>query len=430
MSIPWVVYPCKRLDVSLSDLAFAAAACLGGRERRRTVLEQKIRRQWLDTMPGEAHWEVMLTSSVRSGLDLLLTALKLPPGSEVLFSAVTIRHMVEICLLHELVPVVVDIDSDTLVPCPEQLRAAVTRRTRLVIVAHIFGAIVPIDELVAVVRQAGAEMGNDDIFFLEDCAQAYAGNEYRGSAKADAVAFSFGILKTATALGGSIWGLSRSSVAASMRALQVEYPCVSGAQFLRRILRCSAFFILGVPRIFGIFLRLAEATGMDLEAFMLSLTRGMPGSQLQAYIRRRPALAQLALLHRRLTHYDASTMARRRKLGADLAQMLAACPGARLPGRACRRHSYWLWPVLVQEPDAVCRALRRRGFDAQRGRMQLGTADRYLPAGQGDAVAEVADAHAMIEHIVYLPLALDWSERELKQLAAALHSATQTRDGA
>lgn len=64
-----------------------------------------------------------------TGFDLLLQTLKLPAGSEVLCSAVTIPDMIYLLRHHGLVPVPVDLDPQTLAVDVCQLRAAVTEVT-------------------------------------------------------------------------------------------------------------------------------------------------------------------------------------------------------------------------------------------------------------------------------------------------------------
>lgn len=97
--------------------------------------------------------------SVRTAFDLYLKALKLPRGSVVICSALTIPDMVTIFEEHGLVLVPVDLDPDTLAPELGSLEDAVVRcsgggggdggvmgdgeqrrRVRAIYVAHVFGA--------------------------------------------------------------------------------------------------------------------------------------------------------------------------------------------------------------------------------------------------------------------------------------------------
>ncbi|CAM9585611.1 unnamed protein product, partial [Hapterophycus canaliculatus] len=78
--------------------------------------------------------------SVRTAFDLYLKALKLPRGSLVICSALTIPDMVTIFEEHGLVPVPVDLDPQTLAPEPGALEAGQQQRVRAIYVAHVFGA--------------------------------------------------------------------------------------------------------------------------------------------------------------------------------------------------------------------------------------------------------------------------------------------------
>ena len=134
---------------------------------------------------------------MRTGFDLWLQSLALPPGSEVLVSAITIRDMVRIIEAHGLVPVPVDVNPEDLSVNVESLRRAVSPRTRAILVAHLFGTRPPLEPILEIARQ-------HNLLVAEDCAQAFAGRHFTGHPEADISMFSFGSIKTATALGGAI----------------------------------------------------------------------------------------------------------------------------------------------------------------------------------------------------------------------------------
>lgn len=79
----------------------------------------------------------LITRSVRSAFDLLLRSLNLPPGSEVVMSALTVPDMVRIVQLHGLVPIPVDTDVAGRIDAIA-LRKAVASRSRMIVVAHLF----------------------------------------------------------------------------------------------------------------------------------------------------------------------------------------------------------------------------------------------------------------------------------------------------
>lgn len=81
----------------------------------------------------------MLTISVRTALDLYLQAKNFPRGSEVLLSAINIPDVVKIIRYHGLVPVPVDIESDTLEMKTDFLEESITERSCMILVAFLYG---------------------------------------------------------------------------------------------------------------------------------------------------------------------------------------------------------------------------------------------------------------------------------------------------
>src|ERR1044071_3840057 len=90
--------------IAWSDLVAAAVHTVAPGSAAST--RARLERQW------SAHAVAAL--SVRTGLDAFLSEAKWPAGSEIIVSAVTIPHIVEILAHHKLVPVPVDLDPDTL----------------------------------------------------------------------------------------------------------------------------------------------------------------------------------------------------------------------------------------------------------------------------------------------------------------------------
>ena len=89
-----------RLDIRFRDFAYALAACAWAHSAER--LTTGLEAAW---SPGG---QGLACRSVRSGFHLLLSALDLPAGSEVLVSAITHPDMIRILEAHRLVAVPVD----------------------------------------------------------------------------------------------------------------------------------------------------------------------------------------------------------------------------------------------------------------------------------------------------------------------------------
>jgi perosamine synthetase len=72
------------------------------------------------------------TLSARSGFDLLLGAVDWAPGSEIVFSAVSIPHLAALVRSHGYVPIPIDLDRQTLEVDAAVVDEAWPERTRAV----------------------------------------------------------------------------------------------------------------------------------------------------------------------------------------------------------------------------------------------------------------------------------------------------------
>ena len=111
-------------------------------------------------------------SSGTAAVHIALGALELPPGSEVITSAVTDMGSLTGMLYQGLVPVFADLDPGTLNMDPASARRCITPRTGAILVVHHSGLAADMD--------AYLELGREfNLPVVEDCAQAY-GTTYKG----------------------------------------------------------------------------------------------------------------------------------------------------------------------------------------------------------------------------------------------------------
>ncbi len=389
--------PRGRLDIGWLDLAYGAAAC--ALPSSRETLERQVEASW--SPEGDA----LVCLSVRSGLDLLLTALDYPKGTEVLVSAVTIRDMVRIVEHHGLVPVPVDLDMDTLALSPEGLRRATSPRTKAILAAHLFGSRMPLDDASAFAAERG-------LLLVEDVAQSFTGLDYRGHAASDVSLFSFGPIKTCTALGGATLRVKDPALRARMKGLQALYPVQGRWPFLKRVLR-----FLGVRTAMtrGAFTALCAACrllGRSHDEVISHSVRGFSGPDFFSSIRRQPSAPLLALLLRRLRSFRTDGVVRR----AALAERLARLAPLVRPGRSAAFHSHWTFPVLAEDPEQLVEHLWSRGFDATRGAWSL----YAVPPSPARADVAAPSASEAMGRVVYLPVHAGMSGRELVRLSEAL----------
>lgn len=389
------MYPRKTLDIGWRHLAYAMAACVW--PGRRWPVARALERHW--SPDGDA----LACLSVRTGFDLLLTALDLPRGSEVLVSAVTIRDMVRIIEEHGLVPVPVDLDMARLSIRPEALEKALSSRTRLVLVAHLFGSRMPLSEVAAFARR-------HDLLLLEDCAQAFTDGSYRGHAESDAVFFSFGPIKTLTALGGALVRVRDGALRGRMRSQQEGLPVRSRAWFACRTVKyvCITLLLNRVGlRLLELVGRLRGTTHDDL---LSGAVRGFAGGRFFETIRHRPPYPLLALLRWRLRTLDPGRIRARAERGQTASGLM---PNLERPGSLAPNHTYWVFPACPRHPDELMKRLWRSGFDATRGASSLGVVS--APPSRPDLAPR--EAEETMRRVVYLPVHPRLPERALLRLA-------------
>ncbi|QDV48340.1 aminotransferase class I/II-fold pyridoxal phosphate-dependent enzyme [Gimesia fumaroli] len=345
-----------RLDIGWRDLCFGFCSSLlpGGRQ----VAHEKLEDLW-----SRSDKDALACLSVRSGFDLLLSALDLPTGSEVLFSAVTIPDMPLIARAHELIPVPVDLSGSDFQLDVTALRKAVTSKSKVLIVSHLFGARPEMQEILEVTREHG-------LYVVEDCAQAWCQPEWRGSKQADASLFSFGPIKTVTALGGALCRVSDPAILDRMRNRQAQEPVQPGKKLIFNICKFACLKVISTKPFFDIITALARRWGKSVDDVLGGLTRGFADENLLAQLRQQPSTGTLRLLRHRLQTYNARRIHQRIQHAQRIITWLGLEQSQ--PELLDPRHSFWLFPLLNNQPERLIANLEQQGFDStQRGRLAV-----------------------------------------------------------
>lgn len=381
----------KTPDIGWRDLFRAALACLSPAKRRQLQHDLEA------THGGHA---ALATLSVRSGFDLVLQCLSLPKGSEVLVSAVTIRDMVALLQHHGLRAVPIDLDPRTCGIDATRLHAALTPRTRAILVAHLFGTRMEMAAITVFARE-------HKLVLIEDCAQAFTGDGYRGG-DSDVAMFSFGPIKTATALGGGLLHFRQRELHDACATLQHRWPVQSRATYLLRIAKYAAIKALCLPAMYTLFASFCRACGLSHDRLIANATRGFRSGELLSGIRRRPSAPLLSTLRRRL---DGDHRARIAARIAAANAFHACAPASVRLGTDAPFHSHWVVPIASRDPDALVDAAWRAGFDATRGATSLHV------VGNADGIDSAPQAHRIMDSVVYLPVETA-SPRGIATLAA------------
>ncbi len=382
-----------RLDIGWKDLAAALLLAVGLLFFRQPHEEAvgAARQAWGVSSSGG---RVLLTLSVRSGLDLLLRTMRLPAGSEVLMSAWTIADMVRVVESHGLIPVPVDVDRRGNLDL-ESLRRAIGPRSRLLVVAHLFGARVPMGEIAKVVQQHGC-------LLVEDCAQAFDRVGDAGHAASDIVMHSFGPIKTATALGGAVVRVSNCKLFDSMQDSLRADPVQSNLAFAIRVIRFSILKLLTTRCINAVLWRCLWILGIDGDQLMNSLGRGFIGSDLRAQLRHQPSQALLYLLCLRWRTYDFQRLSRRLELAKILDNQIGIT-GSKLSNR-------WVYPLFVSNPVELKLKLNAAGFDGT-------NLSRMCVVSPPAGTQEADMARENHERLFFLPCYPDMTEGAVLKMA-------------
>ena len=369
-------------DIGWSDLVAGLVYCLWQDDPEQT--QARVEARW------SASRDSLASLSVRSGFDALLRALALPPGSEVLVSAITIPDMLYILEQHGLVAVPLDIDPLTLAVDTEIVARAIGPNTKAILLAHLFGSRMALDPIVRIARQ-------HDLLMIEDCAQAYDTSAYRGHPASDISMFSFGPIKTATALGGALLRFKHPALLARVRAIQKDYPRQPWPPFLRRLGRFALLKLLATPLFFSIFVALCRLRGIDHDHLLRAALRGFGGTDLLPRIRQQPCAPLLRLLERRVTRRQP----RHIRWRVDyVRRLIAVLPAIPRPGTQAAHHTHWVVPIESRDPDALVAVLGAYGFDATRRASSL----IAVPPPAGRTVCAPAAATQMLDRLVYLPM--------------------------
>jgi dTDP-4-amino-4,6-dideoxygalactose transaminase len=308
------------------------------------------------------------TSYGRTAAYSILKALGLPPGSEVVFPALTFWVVPEMARRAGLRVVFADVDPRTFNLDPDALERAVTPRTRAVVPTHIYGLPCDMDEILAVARRHGLRV-------VEDCAHA-VGATYRGRPMGtfgDAALFSFQVLKPLNTFGGGMAFTRDRDLGdrlASMAAAEPwpEERAVRGrirtGKLERFLMRPPAFSLTGYPLLLA-----ASFLHARPDVYMWEKVRPLdpfPPSYRARYSNVQAALGLAGL--DRLSEWTGCSRANARLLTRHLAGLPGVIPP---PEPGDRVHVYYQYAAYVPDRAALVRRALRRGLDLESHHMDV-----------------------------------------------------------
>ena len=370
--------PRMTLDIGWSDLGYGLVSTLGSSKPNYEDVESL----WLKD-------QCFAHLSVRSAWDTFLATRDWPKGSEVFMSAVTIPHMADIVREWGYIPVPIDLELAGMSPRLEQMKEQASERTKAVLIAHLFGGFIDLNPIADLCEERGWAL-------IEDCAQAYDGTPYRGHERSTMTMFSFGTIKSATALGGALVTVRDKGLLQVLVSHRDQQALHSQGKFAFKILKCSTLKGIGSPFLFGRLWKLASFLGIDFDQLLNSSVRGFSGDGFFERIRTQPPRALLKLLERRVSQELETFYAQRGEMVKALYEELPE--NVRAIGKEAQRHSSWVIPVLVPNPDKLTAMLRENGFDATCKSSSM----KALKPENG--YQEVPQAEEALNEVLYLPI--------------------------
>jgi len=395
----------KRIDISYLDLLFAAGKCISQPNHKKAINE--VNKAW----GCESAFNCL---SVRTGFDLLLKMLNYERGAEIIISALTIPDMVDIINEHGLVAVPVAIDERSALPIAESVKMLINDKTRAMIVTHLFGTHSSIDDIAKVVK-------NQNLLLIEDFAQAYRVERCEANQLTDVSMYSFGTIKTATALGGGILEIKNTTLRNTMIKAYKSYPFQSTSSYFQKILKYSILKILTLRLSFGILLKYCSLFHIDHDELLHKWSKGFAGDGFFQSIRKRPCTPLLALMKRRFEHsqmqyYQAQS--ERGKILYTKVRQYYSCPGD-----GASNHIYWVFPIIVnkeKEVEGLITLLRKNGFDATNRQSLIAIDDTHQKTANTASKAE-----QLIKTMIYLPCYKEMPLKEIERLGLLLESANK-----
>ncbi len=386
--------PRQRLDLGWNDILSGLVYCLTPSNRE--AAHDRVADYWSSAE------DTVVSISERSSFDLVLEALNLPAGSEILITSMNIKPMFEAIKRHNLVAVPVDVDMATLAANPEQLEDRLSGNTRAILVAQLFGSRHEVDNIVEFARK-------HDLFFFEDCAQAFTGDGYTGHPDADAVMFSFGPIKTCSTIMGGITRFKDTAIAAEVKRLQSQWPVHNRFGYMRLLMRFALLITLSKRWLFTPIMGLLGWMGVH-PSEVNGTVRVFGGKDEVKKSRQQPSDAMYRLLLKRLKNFDTATIDRRKQVAQTVAQRLPA--SVFLPAQDAPVHSYWIFPARVANPIALMKHLHKNGFDSINKYSSF-----IIPEGAAGEEDPCRESRSCMAKVLYLPVHTGVSQRDLIRLA-------------
>lgn len=301
----------------------------------------------------------------RAAFYFMLRALALPPGSEIIFPALTFWVVPELARAAGLTVVFADVDPRTFNIDPASIERMITDKTRAIVPTHLYGLACDMDAILAIASR-------HNLIVLEDCAHSL-GATYKGrpvGTFGSGALFSFQTLKPLNCYGGGAALMQDTALAAKVRATVDSLPWPSEKRVNDRLFMGKWQRIFIRPGVFSIslfpILWASALIGASPDVFLWEKIR--PLSPLPDEYAERFPNVQAAIGLEALNHFDRWT-AQAQAHAAQVTRALANVPSVRTPFvPEDSTHVYYQYcaygPDSVDRDALVVRCVRR-GVDIE-----------------------------------------------------------------
>jgi len=327
-------------------------------------------------------------------------------------SAINIPDMVTVMEAHNLVVVPIDLHVNTLAMKIDELEEAITEYTVAILPAQIYGRRNSIDPIITLARAHG-------LCVIEDLAEAYDGVSYCGHPLSDLSFFSFGTIKFSTCLGGGVGRVRDEEVYDSMREIERTYPVQSTRVYAKKLVKVAPVWgITNIDNLTRLLFNVVYTLKIDHSALIVKLVRGFPKEELLQNLRQQPCVSLLVTMRERVKRFDTTY---HKDFTTRMKDFVNSVPGLNIPGRDAEFIDFWLFPILVNDPQRMAKALQACGIDATVTSTQL----RPLPTPDpslthGRVFKEPTNAIEMMKKVLYLPMTKKLHPRELPYVRKVL----------
>ncbi|MBL7129982.1 MAG: DegT/DnrJ/EryC1/StrS family aminotransferase [Candidatus Omnitrophica bacterium] len=306
-------------------------------------------------------------SLARAGFYLLLKALDLKPGDEIIMPAYNFHVLPIIAKVLGIKPVFVDITSETYNIDVTLIEKNITPKTKAILVIHMSGLPCAMEPILDIAHK-------NNLKVIEDCAQAL-GAEYKGrkvGSWGDVSIFSFDFNKNMPCFLGGIVATNDITVYRKLVELFVEYSSFDRRNFWRNLFSNFIFYFAMKKQIFPFttypIIRILDSFNSD---FVDKLTHSeiyLPTCMPRHYKMRLTNL-QAAVGLKQMEALD-SVNQRMINNAEVLNRELAGIEGIRIPrSLPGYKHIYLYYRLIVGKPYAFRKKLLRRGVDILRSCM-------------------------------------------------------------